>query len=243
MIDIHPPHHGAMARRDIFTHLAIVVAGILIAIGLEQAVEAVHHAGQRRELIEDAQAEASRNLSILETDINSALIVERWDRAVLDVLRRAEPESGMLTIILPPRPDYSVRRSASRAVWTVAHTNGEAALVPEGIAEAFDRNDYAADMTYKGLEDIFAAESEAMAVEARLGVQLHPGDTLRMSVAERDELAASVAHSMAANAAFLYAVVSWQGTADAVAHKVQTREAMTAYITQHRAALAEARLQ
>ncbi|HWG17870.1 MAG TPA: hypothetical protein VN678_08410 [Acidobacteriaceae bacterium] len=243
MIDIHPPHHGAMTRREVLTHLAIVVAGILIAIGLEQTVEAVHHARQRREVIEDAQTEALRNLPILETDINSGLIIERWDRAVLDSLRKAKPENGVFTITLPQRPDYAVRRSASRAVWTVAHSNEKAALIPEEIAEAFDRNDYAGGMTYKTLEDIFAAESESVAVEARLGVTLHPGATLRISVADRDDLAASVTHSMAANANFLYAAASWQGTADAVAHKVQTREAMTAYITQRRAALAEARLQ
>jgi hypothetical protein len=148
-----------------------------------------------------------------------------------------------LTVILPPRPDYPARRSASRAVWTVAHTNGKAALVPEDIAEAFDRNDYAGSVTYRALEDIYVADSESMAVEARLGVKLDPGATLRLSAADRDDLAASVTHSMAANANFVYTAASWAGTADAVAHQVQTREAMTAYVTQHRAALAKARLQ
>ena len=39
MIDIHPPQHAPMTRRDFFVHLFIVVLGILIAIGLEQTVE------------------------------------------------------------------------------------------------------------------------------------------------------------------------------------------------------------
>jgi hypothetical protein len=72
-------------------------------------------------------------------------------------------------------------------------------------------------------------------------VKLEPGATLRLSVADRDDLASSVAHSMAANADFLYAATSWAATSDAVAHQVQTREAMTVYVSQHRAALAEAR--
>jgi hypothetical protein len=247
MLDIHPAHHAATTWRDFFIHIATIVLGLIIAVGLEQTIEYFNHQHQRRELIEDVQAEASHNLPILEADVDSGLIVERWDHAVLDALRQAKPQgsgqTGTLTIIVPPRPDYSVRRSASRAVWTVAHTNGKAALVPEDIAEVFDRCDYAATMTYKALEDIFSADSESLATEARIGTKLEPGATLRLSPAERDELAIAVAHSMAANADFLYSATSWAGTADAVAHQVQTREAMNPYISQHRAALAKAREQ
>jgi len=242
MLDIHPAQHAASTWRDFFIHIATIVLGLLIAVGLEQTVEYFNHQHQRRELIEDVQAEALHNLPILENDVKSGLIVERWDRAVLDALRQAKPQSTV-TIILPPRPDYSVRRSASRAVWTVAHTNGKAALVPEDLAEAFDRCDYAASLTYKTLEDIFLADSESMATEARIGTKLEPGATLRLSPANRDDLAIAVAHSMAANADFLYTATSWAGTADAVAHQVQTREAMNVYISQHRAALAKAREQ
>jgi hypothetical protein len=243
MLDVHPAHHAATTWRDFFIHIATIVLGLIVAVGLEQTVVYFDHQHQRRELVEDAQTEASRNLSILEADVNSGLIVERWDRAVLDGLRKAKPDNGVLTVILPPRPDYPARRSASRAVWTVAHTNGKAALIPEEIAETFDRNDYAAGTTYQALEDIIAADSESMAVEARLGVKLDPGATLRLSVADRDDLAASVTHSMAANASFIYSATSWAAMADAVAHQVQTREAMTAYVTERRAALAKARLQ
>lgn len=243
MIDIHPPQHGSITRRDILTHLAIVVVGILIAIGLEQSVEYFDHGSQRRELIADVQAEASHNLPILEADINAGLVVERWNRAVLDALRNAKPEAGALTVLVPPRPDYSVRRSDSRAAWTVAHTNGKAALIPQDTAEVFDRSDYVAENLYKALEDIYAAESESIATEARIGSKLEPGATLRLSPADRDDLAKSVARSMAANAYFLYSAASAAGTADAIANQVQSREAMNVYIAQHREALAKARLQ
>jgi hypothetical protein len=243
MLDVHPAHHAANSWRDFFVHIATIVLGLIIAVGLEQTIVYFDHQHQRRELIQDVQTEATHNLPILEADVDSGLVVERWDRAALNALRQAKPQNGTVTVVLPPRPDYSVRRSASRAAWTVAHTNGKAALVPEEIAEVFDRNDYAAGMTYKALEDIFAADSESMATEARIGVKLEPAATLRLSVANRDDLALAVAHSMAANADFLYAATSWAATADAVAHQVQTREAMTPYVTQHRAALAKAREQ
>ena len=40
MIDIHPPGHAPMTHREFFTHLFIIILGIIIAIGLEQSVEA-----------------------------------------------------------------------------------------------------------------------------------------------------------------------------------------------------------
>jgi hypothetical protein len=243
MLDVHPAHHAATTWRDFFIHIATIVIGLFIAVCLEQTVVYFDHNHQRRELIEDVQAEALHNIPILEADVNSALIVERWNRAVLDALRKAKPESGVLTVVVPPRPDYSVRRSASRAAWTVAHTNGKAALIPENIAEVFDRCDFAAANTYRALQDIYAADSESIAAEARIGTELEPGTTLRLSVADRDDLASSVAHSMAANADFLYSAATMAGSAEAVAKQVQTREAMSVYITEHRAVLAKARLQ
>jgi len=243
MLDVHVPRKTEHTWTDFFIHISTIVLGLFIAVCLEQTVVYFDHNHQRRELIENVQAEARHNIPILQADINSGLIVERWDRAVLDALRKAKIEGGTLTVTVPPRPDYSVRRSESRAAWTVAHTNGQAALIAQDIAEVFDRSDFAAGNTYRTLDDIYSADSELMATEARIGSKLEPGATLRLSVAGRDDLAKSVAHSMAANADFLYSAVSSVGTADAIANRVQTREAMNVYISQHREALAKARLE
>jgi hypothetical protein len=39
MLDVHPPHHAASTWRDFFIHIATIVIGLLIAIGLEQTVD------------------------------------------------------------------------------------------------------------------------------------------------------------------------------------------------------------
>jgi hypothetical protein len=57
MLDVHPPHHAASTWRDFFIHIATICVGLLIAIAFEQAVEALHHTHQRRELIEDLRSE------------------------------------------------------------------------------------------------------------------------------------------------------------------------------------------
>ena len=50
MLDIHPPHHAASTWRDFLIHIATIVIGLLIAIGLEQAVEAIHRRHERHQL-------------------------------------------------------------------------------------------------------------------------------------------------------------------------------------------------
>ena len=241
MIEIHPSAHVASTRREFFIHIATIVIGLVIAVGIEQVVEYFTHQRERREVVDQVQAEAVRNLAILAEDVNSGLIVERWDRAVLDEIRTARAENGTVTLTLSARPDFSVRRSASRAVWTVAHTNGTAALIREDLAEILDRCDYAGSITYKSLEDIFEADSALMATQAKIGVKMEPGATVRFSATDREGLAESVAQAMAANATFIYAAVSWAGAEDALAHRVETREVMNPFIAQHRADLAQAR--
>jgi hypothetical protein len=62
MLDVHPPEHPAHSWRDFFIHIGTICLGLLIAIGLEQAVEALHRDHQRHELLEQLGAEHRSNL-------------------------------------------------------------------------------------------------------------------------------------------------------------------------------------
>ena len=42
-MEVHPPHHPLHTWRDFFIHIATITIGLLIAIGLEQSVEWLHH--------------------------------------------------------------------------------------------------------------------------------------------------------------------------------------------------------
>jgi hypothetical protein len=61
MLDVHPPHEPARSARDVFIHLATIVVGLLIAIGLEQSVEYVHHRRQVAEAREALREERATN--------------------------------------------------------------------------------------------------------------------------------------------------------------------------------------
>jgi hypothetical protein len=43
MLDVHPAHHAANTWREFFTHIATIVLGLCIAVGLEQTVEHFHN--------------------------------------------------------------------------------------------------------------------------------------------------------------------------------------------------------
>ena len=42
MLEVHPPQHAVSSWRDFFVHIATIVVGLLIAVGLENAVERIH---------------------------------------------------------------------------------------------------------------------------------------------------------------------------------------------------------
>jgi hypothetical protein len=58
LLEVHPAHHAASTWRDFFIHIATIVIGLLIAVGLEQTVELVHHRHQLRDLREGIQTDA-----------------------------------------------------------------------------------------------------------------------------------------------------------------------------------------
>src|SRR5215469_11971353 len=136
MIDIHPPQHGSITRRDFFVHLFIVVLGILIAIGLEQTVEYLHHAHERRALIENFHHECADNLKVFELDLDIVHKNIAWERSSLVVLRNAKSQDGSVTVTMPPVPARGMH-APSRAVWSVAKSSGKIELLPETLAEVF----------------------------------------------------------------------------------------------------------
>ncbi len=61
MIDIHAPHERTHSWTDFLIHIATIVVGLFIAIGLEQTVELIHRSHQRHQLEADLRIEAENN--------------------------------------------------------------------------------------------------------------------------------------------------------------------------------------
>jgi hypothetical protein len=79
MLDVHPPHHAATTWRDFLVHIATIVLGLLIAVGLEQTVEYVHHRREVREVREALSQEREENRKLYNVNTTSF----RWQMSQL----------------------------------------------------------------------------------------------------------------------------------------------------------------
>jgi hypothetical protein len=61
MLDVHAPEHGIHGVRDFFVHLLTITVGLLIALGLEASVEALHHRSERKEAEATLRQELTQN--------------------------------------------------------------------------------------------------------------------------------------------------------------------------------------
>jgi hypothetical protein len=125
MLDIHPAHHAATTWRDFFIHIATIhiatiVFGLLIAIGLEQTVEYFHHrhlaAEARRALIEERKTnESSNGFNIFATRRHQQDL--QRDLTILHALQAHQP---------PP----SFHSSCATLAISISKTNGGRSTSP-----------------------------------------------------------------------------------------------------------------
>jgi hypothetical protein len=70
MLDVHAPHEVLHTWKDFFIHIATIVVGLLIAIGLEQSVEYFHHRHQVAEIRASLAEERRINEAIFTSACN-----------------------------------------------------------------------------------------------------------------------------------------------------------------------------
>jgi hypothetical protein len=127
MLDVHPPEHAAHTWRDFFIHIATIVVGLLIAVGLEQGVEWLHHRHQIETARERIHEEIVVNERIIEqNEIHANEVIAHLDQDLL-LLRLAESHQ-------PPRDkdlDFSWNlQGGYDAAYQSAHNTGVLNLLP-----------------------------------------------------------------------------------------------------------------
>ena len=130
MLDVHVPH-PTHTWKDFFIHIATIVVGLLIAVGLEQAVEHIHQHYELRETREALSREREANRRHMEEntrhwlEMNAAL---RNDLQVLDAIRH---QPGIALSDLPGDLNYNQAPfEYDHAVWDAAEKNGITRLMP-----------------------------------------------------------------------------------------------------------------
>ncbi len=170
MIDVHPAHHAASTWRDFFIHIATIVLGLLIAVGLEQTVELIHHHREAREARENIQQEAAKNLDILERDQHNLADTQKQLAKDLDLLNSSAHDAEILAQL---DYTYTLTRRLD-AAWTAAKINGSLALIPssqiEHVSYFYDSTDALGPTVFDYFTKLYTAS--ALIDHARTAGQL-----------------------------------------------------------------------
>jgi hypothetical protein len=192
MLDVHPPHSATHSWKDFWIHLGTITAGLLIAISLEQGVEAIHHNHQRHRLERDLHAEAIRNAEIIQHDIQvlqSARDYALALKANVDALRHGATPSS-LTPVRPPQDGAPFL--PSEGAWASARDSSELALLPREQTSMFEELYAQHDFLLQATLELFRAQDDMGSFCQKVQGTFNEGDIVpvRLTPAERDEFAA-----------------------------------------------------
>jgi hypothetical protein len=183
------------------------------------------------------RAESNRNIAILRTDIDRNLEKVSWHRAIMNALQTAQPRDGVITVALPTHEPFLPQISPSRAVWSVARTNGKVALLSEREAEIYDRLDTEAQ------EESLSEDRQNIALTAlqaqfiRLNLRLDSGATIKLPAAEVSTLTQNLADTIAAAYADAQRDAFYLGASRAVVASAHDRDDFVPYLQKERLAL------
>ncbi len=131
MLDIHPAHHAASTWRDFFIHIATIVIGLLIAIGLEQTVEYFHHRHQVAETRRALQEEKAENIRSFHDNVERHIMTMAYLHNNLRIFEYVRDHPGTPQDKLPGLlywPIFSKR--PTEAAWATAQHTDVLALMP-----------------------------------------------------------------------------------------------------------------
>ena len=122
---IHKPT-APKSLAELLLEIGVIVIGIVIAVGLDQAVEFFHHSHQREQLESALRRDGEANRGYISDDIANAETIMRWALGEAGAVERAGP-AGPLT--LRPLPPATIG-SPDAGVWPSARASGVSNLLP-----------------------------------------------------------------------------------------------------------------
>ena len=235
MLEVHPPHEAAHSWRDFFIHIATICVGLLIAIGLEQTVEALHHRHQREYLEEQMHAESARNLELVKSQLAFVTSMLRYVDAYQQALETAPTSGGLVTVSLPandggdPSGSESVLISPSQGTWAVAKAAGTVALLAPESAKIYARLDLVADFEQTSESTIGRKASVLKSAQMRAHIPLDTTAPTRITAAARDDLIFANSQYRDAMRQFQFRLAIEAGALEAVLDHIHSLEEMYPY--------------
>jgi hypothetical protein len=135
MIDVHEPHETVHTWKDFFIHIATIVVGLCIAVGLEQTIEFFHHRRELRVAREELRADIEENRRITATDLQQIHQFQAQLNRDMAILLAHRATGKPLTAKL----DFTWKFRAIRdAAWKTDQQSGVLSLMPHSELEHYN---------------------------------------------------------------------------------------------------------
>lgn len=136
MLEVHAPHDAPHSWKDFFIHIATITTGLLIAVGLEQTVEYVHHRFQAAEMAARLHAESLQNHEMVLIDLRQAdsmLQALAGNIAALEAIRAGGDKTAYVPSALPLLPIYAPEDT----VWLMMRDSALLPVVPDLLVQNY----------------------------------------------------------------------------------------------------------
>jgi hypothetical protein len=166
MLDVHPPHHPIHTWKEYLLHMSTIVLGLLIAIGLEQSVEAIHRAHERQDLRESLRRDAEKAIVDAEASEKAETAPLRWLNARQQQVKDALAAHRPLTGPVSRAPHVSSNMPIDPA-WSAARSSGHLALLSQEEVQVFSEADILFVHVQQGHDEGIAASRRRGSFEWR----------------------------------------------------------------------------
>jgi hypothetical protein len=135
MLDVHAPHESVRTWKDFLIHIATICVGLLIAVALEQTVEAVHHRHQREQILLSLDHDTRATFRDAKFAVGEYLRRIQWNQGRIEQVQAALSSHKPLVegahiervgVVVPADP-----------AWEAAKASGMIALFSQGEIAAY----------------------------------------------------------------------------------------------------------
>jgi len=225
-MEVHPPHQPLHSWKDFWIHLGTIAVGLLIAISLEQSVEALHRLHERHVLEDDLRAEGLRTQAQLAVDAEAAALVQDRLVALRKEVRAIRASGRKLKLPYPPEV-YDNGTMPSDAVWATAKESALVVLLPRTKAEVYTRLYRQHERLDEALKTFQLAYRDVSRFEDRFQEdESSPPDLSRMSMANLDEYEQLLTNVISASDSLKTRVKQYSTAEDAVLDGATSEEDM-----------------
>ncbi len=161
MLDVHPPHEAAHTWKDFFIHIATIVIGLCIAVGLEQTVELFHRHHQIHQMEADLHNEDLENQTVVQRNLQAIDHGMTSADAAIAMLQTPASRNGLSPI--PPAPQANLTAPGNTA-WLTMRDSGLLAIAPRPLVDNYWKVNFIHEAVFTQVDLVYSNMNELSAL-------------------------------------------------------------------------------